>query len=129
MTQPGQVLQPYQPQPGQDQPQPEAEQVQVPGEDEQVRWWTTERLRALIRNLQPYVDGTFGTVSTKHAQIYLSATRELNKLWSAYYTPPPPIVEVDTVEEEVREVELARITRARVLDQLRELRARSTSSP
>lgn len=108
---------------------PDQQPEQVPGEDEQVRFWTTDRLRNLIRNLQPYVDGTFGTVSTKHVQVYLSAIRELNKLWSAYFVipPPPPPPEPSIEEEEVREAELARITRARVLDQLEELRSRSRS--
>lgn len=135
----GQDLQPYPSPPGWDQQRwqervldPEA----VPGPDEQVRVWTTEQLRALIRNLTPYVDGTFGVVSTKHASILMSAVRELNKLWSAYYRiPPPPEPEVDLeaeaeAEREAEQVavaELARITRSRVLDQLQELRSRSTS--
>lgn len=98
----------------------------VVGEDEQVRYWTTDRLRQLIRNLQPYTDGTFGTVSTKHATVYLSAIRELNKLWDAYYRPPvelPPEPDPEVVE--AARIEAAALVRGRVLDQLQELRDRS----
>jgi hypothetical protein len=104
-------------------PEPEPD----PGADEQVRVWTTGQLRLLIRNLTPYVDGTFGTVSTKHGQLLMRAIVELNRLWSAQYRipPPPPPPEPDIVEEEVKAAESARITRERVLDQLRELRTRT----
>lgn len=96
------------------------------GEDEQVRYWSTDRLRVLIRHLQPYVDGSFGTVSTKHAQVYLSAVRELNKLWHAYYAPPPPAPpEPSEEEQDLARTEAAQITRQKVLDQLSELRART----
>lgn len=98
------------------------------GEDEQVRYWTTEQLRILIRNLKPYIDGTFGTVSTKHAQVYVSAMRELNRLWKAtYVVPPEPEPEPDLEEEERVRIEAATVTRNRVLDQLSELRSRSNA--
>lgn len=96
------------------------------GEDAQVRYWSTDRLRSLIRNLEPYVNGTFGTVSTKHAQVYMSAVRELNRLWSASFTPPPP-PPVEPTESEVEQarIEEARKVREQVLEQLAELRSRT----
>lgn len=102
------------------------DQAPGPGEDEQVRMWTTERLRTLIRTLSPYVDGTFGTVSTKHAQVYMSAVRELNRLWSAsYIRPPDPVAEPDVEEAELVRIESARQVREQVLDQLQQLRNRT----
>lgn len=97
-----------------------------PSPDEAVRVWTTDQLRVLIRNLKPYIDGTFGTVSTKHAQVYMSAVRELNKLWRAYYQPPPQIEdELSDSDAEVARMEAASVTRNKVLDQLQELRNRA----
>lgn len=96
------------------------------GQDEAVRHWTTDRLQVLIKNLTPYIDGTFGTVSTKHAQVYMSAVRELNKLWHAYYTPEPvDPVGIDEAEAELVRAEAAQVTRNKVLAQLEELRART----
>lgn len=97
-----------------------------PGPDDQVRIWTTERLRAFIHTLQPYIDGTFGEVSPRHGSLYLRAVQELNRIWNARYLPPPPEPEPEPEEQEqAREVEQAALVRQRVLDQLEQLRARS----
>lgn len=115
---------PEQPQPGQ--------MVHVPGQDpapdEQARVWTTSKLRSLIQALDPYVDGTLGEVSPRHASVYVSAIREMDRLWGAYYKQPPP--EPDDSgddEQEKRALEHSKEVRTRVLDQIDQLRERDRS--
>lgn len=97
-----------------------------PGPDDQVRIWTTERLRTFIGTLQPYVDGTFGEVSPRHGALYLRAVAELNRLWNAKYLPPAELeAQPDPEQEQSRAAEASALVRARVLDQLEALRARS----
>lgn len=114
------------PYPGQDTSTPPGTGTDDPGPDDQVRIWTTERLRAFIHTLQPYVDGTFGEISPRHGTLYLRAVQELNRLWNARYTPPPPELEPEPEDQvQAREVEQAAQVRARVLEQLEALRARN----
>lgn len=95
---------------------------------EQVRLWSSEKLRTFIHNLEPYINGTFGVVSTKHGQLYMAALRELNRIWSAQYRLPPQLPPApDESEVEQVRMEEARKVRERVLDQLTELRNRSGS--
>lgn len=77
-------------------PAPEPE----PDASEQVRLWTTDRLQELIRNLQPYTDGTLGEISPRHTQARLAAIRELNRLWQAHILPEPVGQELGPSEEE-----------------------------
>jgi hypothetical protein len=53
----------------------------------EVRVWTTAGIRRLLVALEPYLDGTLGDVSPRHASLYLKGLQELNRLWAAQYTP------------------------------------------
>lgn len=70
--------------------QPGQDLAREPSHGEQVRTWTTAKLRELVEVLDPYVNGTLGDVSPRHATVYLQAVRELNKLWGAYEVPESP---------------------------------------
>lgn len=91
----------------------------------QVRVWATAQLMGLIEALTPYVNGSFGEVLPQHAQAYVAAVKEINRIWRVAAPVPPPPPEV--VEEDPA-VESARM-RERVLDQLAVLGARSPSEP
>jgi hypothetical protein len=62
--------------------------------------------------------------------VYVTAVKEINRLWSAYFNPSivkPNMEDLEREEalEAEQAAEQARITRDRVLDQLRQLRDRS----
>lgn len=86
----------------------------------QVRMWATARLRNLVETLDPYVNGTLGEVSPRHAAVYLATVKEINRLWGASRVPVP-----EPVEEEAKVIERAVAVRNRVLAQLEELRTRT----
>jgi hypothetical protein len=101
-----------------------------PDQAEQARLWATARLKELVESLRPYIDGTLGDISPRHAAVYVTAVKEINRLWSAYFNPSivkPNMEDLEREEalEAERVAEQARITRDRVLDQLRQLRDRS----
>lgn len=54
----------------------------------EVRLWATDRLRKFAEDLQPYVDGTLGSVSPRHATVYLQTLKEISRLWGAAWSPP-----------------------------------------
>ena len=106
------------------------EGAQQPDQAEQARVWATSRLRELVENLRPYIDGTLGEVSPRHAAVFVTAVKEINRLWSAYFNPSSVKPDMEDLEREEaleaqRVREQARITRQRVLDQLSQLRDRS----
>lgn len=96
----------------------------------EVRLWSTWKLQALVKDLQPYVNGSLGPISPRHASTYLMALRELNRLWSAYLPravpprPPEPDPDPEPEPEEVPDPEPSVVMRDRVLRQLDELRNR-----
>lgn len=88
----------------------------------QVRVWATGALMKVIRALEPYVTGTFGEVLPQHAQAYVAAVKEINRIWRVSY----PIVGQEEFTDPV--IEAARM-RERVLDQLAVLGSRDPSDP
>lgn len=56
----------------------------------QMRLANTQRLKAVLDSLEPYVDGSLGPVSPAHVNAYLKTVRELGLLWKAY-DPPRPV--------------------------------------
>lgn len=65
----------------------------------QMRLANTQRLKAVLDALEPYVDGSLGPVSPPHVSVYLKTVAELGKLWQAYARPAPPPPEVGPDEE------------------------------
>jgi hypothetical protein len=62
--------------------------------------------------------------------VFVTAVKEINRLWSAYFNPSSVKPDMEDLEREEaleaqRVREQARITRQRVLDQLSQLRDRS----
>lgn len=55
----------------------------------QMRMANTQRLKALLDQLEPYCDGTLGPngVSPAHVSAYIKVVRELGLLWRAYDRP------------------------------------------
>lgn len=90
----------------------------------QVRVWATAQLMELIKALTPYVNGSFGEVLPQHAQAYVAAVKEINRIWRVA-APVPPVREEEFQDPHV---EAARM-RERVLDQLAVLGSRDPSDP
>jgi hypothetical protein len=87
---------------------------------QQMRLANTQRLKAVLDALEPYVEGLgHGGVSPAHVNAYVKTVRELGLLWKAYDRPAAV-----TQEEQTAEVELM-ILAARqeaALESLRKLR-------
>lgn len=83
----------------------------------EVRIWTTAGIRKLLTALEPYLDGTLGDVSPRHAALYLDGLKELNRLWAARYVPRPSPTALAGMEGVVAK-------REQVLGMLDQLRSR-----
>lgn len=81
-----------------------------------VRRHNTQKLRQLIETLEPYIDGSYGPVSPRMAEVYMKALRELGLLYRIF-TDLPASVEANTPLSPVE-------IRARVLAQLESLAAK-----
>lgn len=68
---------------------------------DQMRLANTARLKGLIDQLEPYLDGTLGPLSPRHAQVYLKAVRELGLLWGSYAPAQPAEEQEVGIEAEV----------------------------
>ena len=53
----------------------------------QMRLANTQRLKAILDSLEPYVDGSFGSINPGHVTAYVRTVNELGKLWHAYDRP------------------------------------------
>lgn len=54
----------------------------------QMRMANTARLKAVLDQLEPYIDGTLtGGVSPAHVSAYIKTCRELGLMWGAYGAP------------------------------------------
>ena len=53
----------------------------------QMRLANTQRLKAILDSLEPYVDGSFGSINPGHVTAYVRTVAELGKLWRAYDRP------------------------------------------
>lgn len=56
-------------------------------EEEAVRRYCAEQLRQLVEAMKPYVDGSFGDIMPGHVGAYVSALKELARL----YAPGRPV--------------------------------------
>lgn len=68
---------------------------------QQMKLANTQRFKALLDHLEPYVDGSLGAVSPGHVSAYVKVAVELGKLWSAYDRPRPAEVAEVGVDEEL----------------------------
>jgi len=54
---------------------------------DQMRMANTQRLKAVLDALEPYIDGSLGPVSPTHVNSYVKTVRELGLLWRSYDRP------------------------------------------
>lgn len=82
---------------------------------EQVRRYSAMKLRQLLEDLAPYVDGSADDVSPAHGQLFLAAIKELGRLYQTHRPPKAPTGQMFTAEEMAQRLELvAAETEARV---------------
>lgn len=65
----------------------------------QMRLANTQRLKAVLDSLEPYIDGSLGAVSPPHVNAYIKVCRELGLMWDSY-GPPRVSEEVKGADEE-----------------------------
>lgn len=65
----------------------------------QMRMANTQRLKAVLDSLEPYIDGSLGAVSPPHVNAYIKVCRELGLMWDSY-GPPRAVEEVKGGDEE-----------------------------
>lgn len=85
-----------------------------------VRQHNAGKLQALIRHLEPQVDGSYGPVNPRLYEVYMRALKELGLLYRVYDPPPPPKDDDGRVEEARAEA-----LRAQVEKQLTEIASRA----
>lgn len=90
----------------------------------QMRLANTQRLKAVLDSLEPYIDGSLGAVSPAHVSSYIKAVRELGLLWKSY-DPPKPLEGPAGGDEEAmvlsarQEAVLAELAKLRQIDSSR----------
>jgi len=91
---------------------------------EQVRMTLTAKYKQVLDSLEPYVDGSFGSIQPAHVTAYLKAARELGLLWKSY-DQPGHAEEVKGPDEELmvlsarQEAVLAELAKLRQIGQRR----------
>jgi hypothetical protein len=91
---------------------------------EQVRMTLTAKYKQVLDSLEPYVDGSFGSIQPAHVTAYLKAGRELGLLWKSY-DQPAGVEEVKGPDEELmvlsarQEAVLAELAKLRQIGQRR----------
>lgn len=81
-----------------------------------IRAFLTHNFREVIEQLKPQVDGSYGPVNPRLLELYLTANRDLGKLYRVY--DPPKKRTEDGPDDEVK----AGILRARISDELDKIR-------
>jgi hypothetical protein len=90
----------------------------------QVRVWATAQLMALLDALKPYVNGSFGEVLPQHAQVYVAAIKEINRIWRLAAPVSNSREDVSVPEPAVEAAQM----RTRVLGQLAQLADRGPAA-
>lgn len=54
---------------------------------QQMKMANTQRLKAVLDSLEPYIDGSLGAVSPPHVNAYIKVCRELGLMWDSYGAP------------------------------------------
>lgn len=88
----------------------------------QMRLANTQRIKAVLDHLEPYVDNTFGQINPGHVTAYLRAVKELGLLWGSY-APPRPATGVDEDKAAREELMLLSARQESVLAELGKLRS------
>lgn len=86
----------------------------------QMRLANTQRLKAVLDSLEPYIDGSLGAVSPPHVNAYLKTCRELGLMWASY-GPPRVVEEVKGEEEELMVLQARQEAVMAEFDKLREV--------
>lgn len=92
---------------------------------EQVRMTLTAKYKQVLDSLEPYVDGSFGSIQPAHVTAYLKAGRELGLLWKSYDPPQAAQDESGGADEELmvlsarQEAVLAELAKLRQIGQRR----------
>lgn len=90
---------------------------------EQLRGYIGSELGALVRTLQPYVDGTFGQVSPRHVEVLLKALKMLGDTHRVFapVSFAPEVSEVGAGPDPVAVEAAVAVLRERVVGQLEAL--------
>jgi hypothetical protein len=94
----------------------------------QMRLANTARLKAILDQLEPYVDGSLGPngVSPAHVNAYIKVVRELGLLWRSY-DRPSEVKGPDGGDEERLVLEARRSAVAAELDKLAQVAGQSAA--
>lgn len=87
-----------------------------------VRTFIAGKLRAVIDQLEPQVDGSYGPVNPRLLELYLKALTETGRLYRVY--DPPKKRQDDGPDDEVQ----AAILREKVMAELDKIRAQISGS-
>jgi hypothetical protein len=90
---------------------------------QQMKMANTQRLKAVLDSLEPYIDGSLGAVSPPHVNAYIKVCRELGLMWEAY-GPPRATEEAKGGEEEEMVLEARQAAVMAELGKLREVAAK-----
>lgn len=83
-----------------------------------IRQSNTVKIQAVLRSLEPQIDGSYGPVNPRLIEVYFKGLAEIAKLYGVY-APPKPKPEEQTPDRE------AAVLRATAEQQLRELAQRA----
>jgi hypothetical protein len=90
---------------------------------QQMKMANTQRLKAVLDSLEPYIDGSLGAVSPPHVNAYIKVCRELGLMWEAY-GPPRAAEEARGADEEQMVLEARQAAVMAELGKLREVAAK-----
>jgi|SRR5688572_27259934 len=93
----------------------------------QMRLANTQRLKAVLDSLEPYIDGSLGAVSPPHVNAYIKVCRELGLMWDSY-GPPKAAEEVKGGDEEAMVLQARQEAVNAELDKLRQIGSRRRPS-
>jgi hypothetical protein len=94
---------------------------------QQMRLANTQRLKAVLDSLEPYIDGSLGAVSPPHVNAYIKVCRELGLMWDSY-GPPRVSEEVKGGDEEAMVLAARQEAVNAELDKLRQIGQRRRAS-
>jgi hypothetical protein len=92
---------------------------------QQMRMANTQRLKAVLDSLEPYIDGSLGAVSPPHVNAYIKVCRELGLMWDSYGSPRQ-VEEVRGADEEQMVLQARQEAVMAELGKLREVGMRNT---
>lgn len=97
-------------------PSPEEDWVELA---RQVRNHNTAEIKKVLAALEPYVDGSFGSINPAHVRTYLEALKQLGQLWRVFDRPE------ERTEAGVDEQLVLESRQAKILGDLEEIRRKA----